>query len=153
MGSPEVSNFSVEYILRRKGAEETPGRSREGHAHSVRTDHWHRTQRPHPENRYPPQMAEPRRRSSSSSSSRSRSRSRTVFTESQTQQLELLFGRTEYPTPDEREELARSTGLPHEVIRVWFKNRRARRKNQNVLRSPNRNPVEEVGSGAAIERD
>ncbi|XP_018598227.1 dharma [Scleropages formosus] len=137
MGSPEVSNFSVEYLLRSKASDETP------QYNGVRDDHLYRAQHP-VDYGYLPHAAEPRRGS--------RSRSRTVFTEIQTQQLELLFSRTDYPTPDEREELARSTGLSHEVIRVWFKNRRARRKNQNAPGSPNTNPAEEARNERTNER-
>ncbi|XP_056298024.1 dharma [Pseudoliparis swirei] len=61
---------------------------------------------------------------------RQKARSRTVFTDSQTKRLESLFELTAYPTMDARAELARSSGLNEEIVRVWFKNRRARRKRQ-----------------------
>uniref|UniRef100_A0A8C2X314 Dharma n=1 Tax=Cyclopterus lumpus TaxID=8103 RepID=A0A8C2X314_CYCLU len=61
---------------------------------------------------------------------RQKARSRTVFTDSQTKRLESLFELTDYPTMEARAELARSSGLNEETIRVWFKNRRARRKRQ-----------------------
>ncbi|XP_041092383.1 homeobox protein EgHBX4-like [Polyodon spathula] len=61
-------------------------------------------------------------------SRRKRHRVRTVFTDSQTEELELLFGRSDYPVPEARDSLARRVGLSEETIRVWFKNRRARRK-------------------------
>ncbi|TRY92996.1 hypothetical protein DNTS_011608 [Danionella cerebrum] len=63
---------------------------------------------------------------------RQRSRFRTVFTDHQTEQLEKLFSITDYPTADTRAELARNTCLSEETVRVWFKNRRARRKRQNT---------------------
>ncbi|XP_047451080.1 dharma [Mugil cephalus] len=59
---------------------------------------------------------------------RQKSRMRTVFTDSQTKQLEALFELTDYPAVEARAEVARSTGLSEETVRVWFKNRRARRK-------------------------
>ncbi|KAL2096536.1 hypothetical protein ACEWY4_008684 [Coilia grayii] len=62
---------------------------------------------------------------------RQRSRMRTVFTECQTKQLDQLFSQTDYPSVEARAELARNTGLTEETVRVWFKNRRARRKRQN----------------------
>ncbi|KAI3353786.1 hypothetical protein L3Q82_004847 [Scortum barcoo] len=62
--------------------------------------------------------------------SRQRARMRTVFTDSQTKQLEALFELTDYPAVQARAEVARSTGLSEETVRVWFKNRRARRKRQ-----------------------
>ncbi|XP_005929484.1 dharma [Haplochromis burtoni] len=57
-------------------------------------------------------------------------RVRTVFTDSQIKQLEALFEITHYPSVETRAELARRTGLSEETVRVWFKNRRARRKRQ-----------------------
>ncbi|XP_048120883.1 dharma [Alosa alosa] len=68
---------------------------------------------------------------------RHRSRMRTVFTECQTKQLDHLFSMTDYPSVEARAELARNTGLTEETVRVWFKNRRARRKRQNTrVKSP-----------------
>ncbi|CAL9691206.1 unnamed protein product [Knipowitschia caucasica] len=65
-------------------------------------------------------------------------RVRTVFTHTQLQRLEELFEHTRYPAPDKRAEVARSTGLSEETVRVWFKNHRARRKrNSNSPRSSN----------------
>nr|XP_046246203.1 dharma [Scatophagus argus] len=61
---------------------------------------------------------------------RHKSRMRTVFTDSQTKRLEALFELTDYPAAEARAEVARSTGLSEETVRVWFKNRRARRKRQ-----------------------
>ncbi|XP_016375399.1 dharma [Sinocyclocheilus rhinocerous] len=63
---------------------------------------------------------------------RQRSRIRTVFTENQTETLERLFAITDYPSAETREELAKNTGLSEETVRVWFKNRRARRKRQTT---------------------
>ncbi|GAA6097393.1 dharma [Tachysurus ichikawai] len=66
-----------------------------------------------------------------------RNRIRTVFTESQVKQLDQLFHITDYPTAEARAQLARNTGLSEETVRVWFKNRRARRKRQkNSNESP-----------------
>ncbi|XP_045076922.1 homeobox protein goosecoid-like isoform X2 [Coregonus clupeaformis] len=55
---------------------------------------------------------------------------RTVFTNSQTKQLEQLFEQTDYPGVEGRAELARNACLAEETVRVWFKNRRARLKRQ-----------------------
>uniref|UniRef100_A0A8C4FA79 Dharma n=1 Tax=Dicentrarchus labrax TaxID=13489 RepID=A0A8C4FA79_DICLA len=65
-----------------------------------------------------------------SAQSRQKSRMRTVFTDSQTKQLEALFELTDYPAVEARAQVARSSGLSEETVRVWFKNRRARRKRQ-----------------------
>ncbi|XP_041795874.1 dharma [Chelmon rostratus] len=72
---------------------------------------------------------------------RQKSRMRTVFTDSQTKRLEALFELTQYPAVEARAEVARSTGLSEETVRVWFKNRRARRKRQrsgSKVSSPSR---------------
>ncbi|XP_060901775.1 dharma [Labrus mixtus] len=61
---------------------------------------------------------------------RQKSRMRTVFTDGQTKQLEALFVLTDYPSVEARAEVAGRTGLSEETVRVWFKNRRARRKRQ-----------------------
>lgn len=49
---------------------------------------------------------------------RQKARMRTVFTDSQTKQLEALFDLTDYPTAEARAEVARSTGLSEETVRV-----------------------------------
>lgn len=49
---------------------------------------------------------------------RQKLRMRTVFTESQSRQLEALFLRTDYPTAESRAELARTSGLSEETVRV-----------------------------------
>ncbi|KAM8902729.1 dharma [Spinachia spinachia] len=69
-----------------------------------------------------------RLRVSAESHLRQKARMRTVFTDSQTKRLESLFEVTDYPATEARAEAARSTGLSEETVRVWFKNRRARRK-------------------------
>ncbi|XP_073673583.1 dharma [Garra rufa] len=77
---------------------------------------------------------------------RQRCRIRTVFTDNQTEQLERLFAITDYPSAETRAELAKNTGLSEETVRVWFKNRRARRKRQttcpdkNTRRAPDDHP-------------
>ncbi|CAJ1066280.1 homeobox protein prophet of Pit-1-like [Xyrichtys novacula] len=75
--------------------------------------------------------------------SRQKSRMRTVFTDSQAKQLETLFELTDYPTVEARAQVARLTGLSEETVRVWFKNRRARRKRQrsgSKVKSPSPPP-------------
>lgn len=51
---------------------------------------------------------------------RQKARMRTVFTDSQTKQLETLFELTDYPAVEARAELARSTGLSEETVRVSY---------------------------------
>lgn len=43
---------------------------------------------------------------------------RTVFTDAQVKQLEALFDLTDYPPAEARAELARSSGLSEETVRV-----------------------------------
>lgn len=43
---------------------------------------------------------------------------RTVFTDGQTKRLEALFELTDYPTVEARADVARSTGLSEETVRV-----------------------------------
>uniref|UniRef100_A0AAQ4P1P2 Dharma n=1 Tax=Gasterosteus aculeatus aculeatus TaxID=481459 RepID=A0AAQ4P1P2_GASAC len=76
---------------------------------------------------------------------RQKARMRTVFTDSQTKRLESLFEITDYPATEARAEVARSTGLSEETVRVWFKNRRARRKRGSKVKpsSPPRSAGEE----------
>ena len=55
-------------------------------------------------------------------------RGRTRITDSQQARLEELFEQNTYPDAYRREEIALELGFPDEVVRVWFKNRRARHK-------------------------
>ncbi|XP_070685407.1 dharma [Pempheris klunzingeri] len=84
---------------------------------------------------------------SAQSQLRQKSRMRTVFTDSQTKRLEALFELTDYPAVEARAEVARSTGLSEETVRVWFKNRRARRKRQRSG-SKVKSPSPQRGAGA-----
>ncbi|XP_042342818.1 dharma [Plectropomus leopardus] len=77
--------------------------------------------------------------------SRQKARMRTVFTDTQTKRLEALFELNQYPAVEARAEVARSTGLSEETVRVWFKNRRARTKRQrsgSKVKSPSPPPTE-----------
>lgn len=46
---------------------------------------------------------------------------RTVFTDAQTRQLEALFDFTDYPPVEARAEVAKSTGLSEETVRVGLR--------------------------------
>lgn len=49
---------------------------------------------------------------------RQRARVRTVFTDAQMRQLEALFDLTDYPPAEARAEVAKSSGLSEETVRV-----------------------------------
>lgn len=59
-------------------------------------------------------------------------RKRTIFTSDQLKRLESAFDRQQYLVGTERERLARELNLSETQVKIWFQNRRIKRRKVNL---------------------
>uniref|UniRef100_H2ZJE4 Homeobox domain-containing protein n=1 Tax=Ciona savignyi TaxID=51511 RepID=H2ZJE4_CIOSA len=95
-----------------------------------RNDHFHRYV---PESWTESMTFVPERCDSSTQGGRNNNRGRTTYSDDQIAELEKVFSRNAYPTPQARHQLAQDISVPEGKVKIWFQNRRARAKKQRII--------------------
>ena len=91
--------------------------------------------------------------SNDSRSSKKGKRERTTFTQKQLEILEELYKKTNYPDIFAREEVALKCNLPESKIIIWFKNRRAKERNNSKNKSANEDSRLDLSSSSLLSQD
>ena len=63
-------------------------------------------------------------------------RKRTIIPPEQVEKLEALFFREQWPSRIRKEDLAQELGQTEHFVSVWFQNRRARQKKEDLIAKP-----------------
>ena len=77
-------------------------------------------------------------------------RQRSVFSSQQVAQLEAYFRVSEYIDGERKKELSNLTNLPEQQIKVWFQNRRQKKKRESEPDYINSSPPRSGGGPGSI---
>lgn len=78
---------------------------------------------------------------------------RTTFTDEQKKMLDIYFSQNPYPDPKETEDMSLHLGLPENVIKVWFQNKRSRDKQRKFSRENNARRVEVAQQPNSVQQN